>query len=325
MSDDDIFADTNPFKKLAKKGLKNGAPSSKGKVQTPHPVRPTPPIQKKPQINEADDAAFFLDAMRHVTTKAQAKKQGRHVESLEKSLDLAAPQGTPTSATIPQALSQQGKTQSAAEALIPAPLSTHEDSDDMDFMQAMQTVRPLINKGREVPTEPEATQAAPPPVEPTPLDEPMPSDIEFMLASTREYVEGHVVGLDRMILGKLQAGHLRPEAHIDLHGFAAQQAYLSLIQFFKIAYLKNYRTVLVVPGRGLNSPAGIAILREKVQDWLTQDPLKRIILAFCTAKPNDGGAGALYVLLRKHKKSKGKIVWQRTPVDGDFLQSYEHE
>jgi len=40
-------------------------------------------------------------------------------------------------------------------------------------------------------------------------------------------------------------------------------------------------------------------------------------LAFCTAKPVDGGPGSLYVLLRKYRK-KGKIFWERYPVDLDL-------
>ena len=104
-----------------------------------------------------------------------------------------------------------------------------------------------------------------------------------------------------------------------MHGMNAQQAFDALVGFFRAAYFKGQRTVLVVPGRGLNSPHGISILREKVQEWFTQEPLKRVILAFCTAKPSDGGAGALYVLLRKFRKGEGKIHWERKPVDPDLI------
>jgi DNA-nicking Smr family endonuclease len=77
------------------------------------------------------------------------------------------------------------------------------------------------------------------------------------------------------------------------------------------------RALLLIPGRGKNSPDGVAVLRERVQAWLTQDPLKRVVLAFCTARPVDGGPGSLYVLLRKYRK-KGKVLWERCPVDLDF-------
>ena len=70
------------------------------------------------------------------------------------------------------------------------------------------------------------------------------------------------------------------------------------------------RTVLVVTGRGKNSPGGLSILRAQVQEWLTKEPFKRVVLAFCTAKTCDGGTGALYVLLRRYKKSRGAILWE---------------
>jgi len=61
------------------------------------------------------------------------------------------------------------------------------------------------------------------------------------------------------------------------------------------------------------------VLRERLQAWLTRDPFKRIVLAFCTALPKHGGAGALYVLLRKRKKD-GKINWERwASPSGDLL------
>ena len=120
-----------------------------------------------------------------------------------------------------------------------------------------------------------------------------------------------------MILNKLRAGGLSPEAHLDLHGLNAMQAFEALRGFFKGSWYKGLRTVLVVPGRGRNSPDGMGVLREKLQSWLTQDPFKRVVLAFCTAQPHDGGPGSVYVLLRKYRK-KGRIYWERMPADSDL-------
>jgi DNA-nicking Smr family endonuclease len=72
--------------------------------------------------------------------------------------------------------------------------------------------------------------------------------------------------------------------------------------------------VLLIPGRGRNSPNGVAVLRDCIRVWLTREPFKRVVLAFCTAETADGGPGSLYVLLRKYKK-RGKIYWNRAPVD----------
>ena len=46
--------------------------------------------------------------------------------------------------------------------------------------------------------------------------------------------------------------------------------------------------------------------------------IKRVVLAFCTALPKHGGAGALYVLLRQYRKTQGKILWDRLPPDADL-------
>ena len=147
----------------------------------------------------------------------------------------------------------------------------------------------------------------------------MDGKVEFSLEFTDEYLQGHIVGLDAQIINKMKAGEFSSEAHIDLHGLNAMQAWEALVGFFRSAYHKGARCVLVVPGRGLNSPGGAGVLRERLQTWFTQAPFKYVILAFCTALPKHGGAGALYVLLRKQKKTRGKIRWDILPADADLF------
>lgn len=189
------------------------------------------------------------------------------------------------------------------------------DEDDAAFLTAMGTVSPLTGGGRDI--VPAPAPVTPPPHADTSLQDFLDGKLEFALSFTDEYLEGHVVGLDQMILNKLRAGGLSPEAHLDLHGLNAMQAFEALRGFFKGSWYKGLRTVLVVPGRGRNSPDGFGILREKLQSWLTQDPFKRVVLAFCTAQPHDGGPGSVYVLLRKYRK-KGRIYWERMPADSDL-------
>jgi DNA-nicking Smr family endonuclease len=73
----------------------------------------------------------------------------------------------------------------------------------------------------------------------------------------------------------------------------------------------------VVTGRGKNSPGGQSILRTETETWLTKEPLRRVVLAFCTAQPKHGGAGAIYILLRKQKKTEGKVRWDTMMNWGD--------
>ncbi len=202
--------------------------------------------------------------------------------------------------------------QDAAADCWNSPESSEEDSI---FMQAVGGVIPLQGRGRDVVPIPEAS--TPPPNGQISLQDFMEGKLEFALSFTEEYIEGHVVGLDQMTINKLRAGSFSPEAHLDLHGLNAVQAFEALRGFLRGSWYKGLRTILVVPGRGRNSPDGVGILREKLQSWLTQDPFKRVVLAFCTAQPHDGGAGSVYVLLRKYKK-KGHIYWERTPADSDL-------
>lgn len=193
--------------------------------------------------------------------------------------------------------------------------SDRDADEDAIFMQAMGQVQPLQARGRDIAPAPEA--GIPPPQGQLGLQDFMEGKLEFALSFTDEYIEGHVVGLDQMIMNKLRAGSLSPEGHLDLHGLNAVQAFEALRGFLRGSWYKGLRTVLVVPGRGRNSPDGIGILREKLQIWLTQEPLKRVVLAFCTAQAHDGGPGSVYVLLRKYRK-KGRIYWERLPADSDL-------
>ncbi len=191
--------------------------------------------------------------------------------------------------------------------------STAKEADA--FFKAMKDVSPLQGKGRAV--IPEVTLSLTPEQKQECFASMMEKNIEFSLSLKGEYLEGHVVGLDELTMNNLRRGVYSPEAHLDLHGLNALQAYTALVGFFRMAWFKGLRTVLLVPGRGKNSPNGVAVLRDKLQLWLTQDPFKRVVLAFCTAQLLDGGAGTVYVLLRKYKK-KGKINWERMPADPDL-------
>ena len=182
----------------------------------------------------------------------------------------------------------------------------------------MQGVVPMHGRGRDVAAPPEQGKQAPPRDPAKALRDVLEGRAEFALHLTDEYVEGFVAGVDPLVLARLRSGRYSPERHLDLHGMNARQAYDALISFIRQVYQRGLRTVVIVTGRGRNSPDGIGVLRPLLQRWLTRDPCKRVVLAFCTAKARDGGAGAVYVLLRKYKKSRGKIIWDHTPSDEDF-------
>jgi len=186
--------------------------------------------------------------------------------------------------------------------------------DDSLFFSAMQGVSQIGGAGRQI-------QPPPPPAPELPQDDADPEaklmrqamqgNVDFELELSEEYMHGFVRGLDSKIFQQLKAGRLSAEGHLDMHGQNADQALDSLLFFMRESYLSGRRMVLVITGRGKNSPHGLGILRQELQTWLTREPLRRIVLAFCTAQPRDGGTGAVYILLRKMKKNQGKVAWDK--------------
>ena len=93
---------------------------------------------------------------------------------------------------------------------------------------------------------------------------------------------------------RLRRGHWAVQAQIDLHGLRSDEAREALARFLREARRAGLRCVRVVHGKGLGSPGGVPVLKGKVHAWLVQ---KQHVLAFVQARPIDGGAGALLVLL----------------------------
>ncbi len=121
----------------------------------------------------------------------------------------------------------------------------------------------------------------------------------FDISATDEYVEGIGPGIDKRLLRKLRAGDYAVQAHLDLHGYTSDEARVEVEKFLVAARNDGRRCVLIIHGRGHNSKEGIPVLKERLKVWLTRGRIGHGVLAFCTARPTDGGAGAVYVLLRR--------------------------
>jgi len=101
-------------------------------------------------------------------------------------------------------------------------------------------------------------------------------------------------GIGADVAVKLRRGHWAVQRQIDLHGLRRDEARAALSDFLRDAARAGVRCVRVVHGKGLGSPGRAPVLKTLVHRWLAQ---KREVLAFVQAKPLDGGAGALVVLL----------------------------
>jgi DNA-nicking Smr family endonuclease len=94
----------------------------------------------------------------------------------------------------------------------------------------------------------------------------------------------------------LKRGKHKIEARLDLHGMTQQEAHHALARFIRAARSEGKRCVLVITGRG---SVGGGVLRAAVPRWFEEPEFRPHLLAISTAQPRDGGAGALYVMLRR--------------------------
>ena len=121
---------------------------------------------------------------------------------------------------------------------------------------------------------------------------------EMDMTFTDEYIEGSVPGFSRKLMRQLKKGMFHTQDYIDLHGLTKQTAEEKVCEFLLQSYRLGLRCVLIVHGRGLNSENHIPVLKKRLPAWLKRSPINKIVLAFSTARSYDGGAGAVYVLLR---------------------------
>lgn len=173
-------------------------------------------------------------------------------------------------------------------------------SDHALFLRAIGAVQPLKASARHE----KAGQAA----RPAPLPRQRQQDERAALretlsdefdASTLLHVDEHLsylrAGIGPDVPARLRRGQWAVQRQIDLHGLRVDQARQALAAFIAAACRSGVRCVRVVHGKGRGSPGKTSVLRAKVPGWLIQ---KHEVLAFVQARPPDGGAGALLVLLR---------------------------
>ena len=106
------------------------------------------------------------------------------------------------------------------------------------------------------------------------------------------------VDIDRRSWQRLKRGNIALDGRIDLHGLTQAQAHERLNGFIMAMQARGCRTVLVITGMG---QSGDGILRQMVPRWLNEPGNRQRIVTFTQAQLRHGGAGALYVLLKKRR------------------------
>jgi len=173
-----------------------------------------------------------------------------------------------------------------------------KESDDLDlFRQSVADARPLKQKNVVLHPAPPPSDTRQRPLENSELPQNMLSD-EYQTEEVESGEELHFSrpGLQHGVIKKLRRGQFTIAAELDLHGMIVTEARDALLEFIHEARRHRARCVRIVHGKGHGSAGKLPILKNRLNNWLRQIDG---VLAFCSTRPEDGGTGAVYVLLKR--------------------------
>jgi DNA-nicking Smr family endonuclease len=186
----------------------------------------------------------------------------------------------------------------AAKA-VPSPSPTTPSSDADLFAGAMSDVRRVSWR-----RDPHPSPRPEPRPEPDPraenlrlMREAMDENAPLSIPDHPEYIEGWVGVAGKRLLPNLRNGLYSIQGQIDLHGMSRPEAEVAVEDY--IIGMSRFRSccVKIIHGRGINSPADRATLKESLQRLLSTRKISRYVVAYASAAYRDGGVGAVYVLL----------------------------
>jgi DNA-nicking Smr family endonuclease len=163
--------------------------------------------------------------------------------------------------------------------------------DRIVWDKVARTVRPLRPGMVEVTEMEEAAPA--PPVKP---EQPQPFLPPYVPAGN--VPARRSAALDRTQVERLVKGRAAIEARIDLHGMTQAEAHALLLRFVRTAHAEGFRNVLIITGKG-SALGSDGILRRMVPAWLATPPFSNFVASHAEAGRRHGGAGALYVRIRR--------------------------
>lgn len=183
------------------------------------------------------------------------------------------------------------------------PKFTISDEDRALFKAAVENVTPLSKKHKTI-TQPKTPPKPSPKIkphtpsekDPHPLMHKQPASYVASVDS-EETLNFFRPGLQTRVIQRLKRGAFLIDAVLDLHGFNSQEAEEILENFLNHALQQHWRCVHIIHGKGARHSQA-PVLKNHINQWLRTYPA---VLAFCSAQVKDGGAGAVYVLLKSQE------------------------
>ena len=286
-----ILQDPTLLRSALAAALEAARASDAGQQALPLPPPPEPPPLSPAAARRAAAAARIHQAPRTAPAGPGARASSPRRRSGPRITDLHDLGAVARQLREEQArLEAQAKERRAAAA--------RREAEHQLFSRAVGAIRPLRTRER--------LHLSDPPPLPLPvqhwldeervLRESISDDFDVStLLDTDDQLSFRRPGIGVEITQRLRAGHWSIQRQLDLHGLRVDEAREALGQFIRNAHKNGMRCVRVVHGKGLGSPGKSPVLKSRVQRWLVQ---KSEVLAFVQARPMDGGAGALLVLLQ---------------------------
>ena len=286
-----ILQDPTLLRSALAAALEAARASDAGQQALPLPAPPEPPPLSPAAARRAAAAARIHQAPRTAPAGTGARASSPRRRSGPRITDLHDLGAVARQLREEQArLEAQAKERRAAAA--------RREAEHQLFSRAVGAIRPLRTRER--------LHLSDPPPLPLPvqhwldeervLRESISDDFDVStLLDTDDQLSFRRPGIGVEITQRLRAGHWSIQRQLDLHGLRVDEAREALGQFIRNAHKNGMRCVRVVHGKGLGSPGKSPVLKSRVQRWLVQ---KSEVLAFVQARPMDGGAGALVVLLQ---------------------------
>lgn len=169
--------------------------------------------------------------------------------------------------------------------------------DDESWLQLIRDVSPINKPQRELSTLKTRLKVTPK----------ISPDRVYQGEQLKNLLIDNTDNIDANTARRFKKGEFGIDAELDLHGYTENQAYDAVIDFIKMAYLRQKRCVVIITGKGRHKSdiddiiPSRAVLKDRVPQWLNLPEIRPLILAIAHPEHIEGGSGAIKILLRRKR------------------------